>query len=162
MTSTKGDNEGALEAIQRAVAISEKLAEENRIIYGPGLALSLNNLSIAFDESGDKKGAHAAIRRAIAIHEEFAKGNPAIYGPDLGNSLLFYCYKFELHLSYLTRVKEIYLQVHDTCFYSWVRYFRFILNLLLVRANESNNQDAIRLIESIIQDIDKLHQSDAQ
>jgi tetratricopeptide (TPR) repeat protein len=68
-----GEREQGLEAIRRAVAIYEQLAEQNFAAYAPDLALSLNNLSIRQAESGDIDNALSNIERAVELIKPFAK-----------------------------------------------------------------------------------------
>lgn len=53
----------------------------------PGLARSLNNLSVDLSDSGDHDGALAASREAVALRRTLAAANPARFAADLANSL---------------------------------------------------------------------------
>ncbi len=82
-----GDQEAGLEAIQRAVTIREKLAQDNFAAYGPDLPMSLSNLSNFLADSGDRKAGLEAIQRAVGIYEKLAQDNVAAYGPNLAGCL---------------------------------------------------------------------------
>ncbi len=86
---------------------------------------------------------------------KLAEENFAVYGTGLGSSLLLYCVRFKLHIPSLIRTKKIYIQVHDTCFDAWAVGFPATLNELLTRAEEMHDQDAVKAIESILQEIRK-------
>ncbi len=82
-----GDRPGALQAVQRAVVIYEKLARENSAAYDPELARGLNNLSLHLADTGDRAGALQAIRRAVKIREQLAEENFTAFSPALALSL---------------------------------------------------------------------------
>jgi hypothetical protein len=82
-----GERSGGLQAIQRAVAVYERLAQANPAAYEPDLALSLTNLSNRLAETGERSGGLQAIQRAVAVYERLAQANPAAYEPDLAGSL---------------------------------------------------------------------------
>jgi tetratricopeptide (TPR) repeat protein len=79
--------EEGLAAIQRAVAIAERLAEANPDKYVPDLAAMLSNLSGQLGHVGRREEALAAIQRAVAIWVRLAEASPDAYLPDLAASL---------------------------------------------------------------------------
>ena len=67
-----GDRAGGLKAVERAVAIREKLAAENVAAYAPDLAGSLAVLANRLQERGDIEEAITTVQRAIELITPFA------------------------------------------------------------------------------------------
>lgn len=85
--ANSGDHKGALEAIQKAVEIRRRLADENPSRFEPDLATSLNNLSTCLAASGEKKSALKVSKEAVGIYRSLAEENPASFKPELAMSL---------------------------------------------------------------------------
>jgi tetratricopeptide (TPR) repeat protein len=77
----------ALAASQEALAIRRDLAAARPDAFRPGLAGSLNNLSVRLGELGRREEALAAIEEAVAIRRELAARWPDAYRQDLEQSL---------------------------------------------------------------------------
>ena len=77
----------AIATNQSAVQTYEQLAQDNFAVYGPALAMSLNNLSSHLAESGKRAEGLTAIERAVTIYEQLAQDNFAAYGPYLALGL---------------------------------------------------------------------------
>ena len=82
-----GDTKEAVETIERAVTIYEKLAEDAPARFLPDLATILSNASSCYSEIGDTKKAVETIEGAVAIFEKLAEDAPARFLPDLAMSL---------------------------------------------------------------------------
>ena len=91
----KGDHNGALQALQRAVPIYEALTKQNSVAYEPDLAISLSNLAQGLLQQGDREGGLIAIRRAVQIFDGLAQEDFAAYGANLAMSLN----NFAIHLA---------------------------------------------------------------
>ncbi|MEE9383218.1 MAG: tetratricopeptide repeat protein, partial [Nannocystaceae bacterium] len=82
-----GDGPGAAQAMEEAVAIYRKLAEEGPEVFLPDFALSLSNLAGSLRELGRREGALAATEEAAEIRRKLAAAEPEAFLPDLGSSL---------------------------------------------------------------------------
>ncbi|MEV4049636.1 tetratricopeptide repeat protein [Amycolatopsis sp. NPDC049688] len=82
-----GDHAGALAAIDEAVAVWRRLAEDNPAAFLPDLAGSLNNQAAMRNAVGDRPGALAAIDEAVTQYRQLAENNPAVFLSDLAGSL---------------------------------------------------------------------------
>ncbi|MFE3267301.1 tetratricopeptide repeat protein [Streptomyces sp. NPDC059215] len=83
-----GRRDEAVEAAREAVAIHRRLASKSRDAHLPGLAMSLNNLSVQLSElpaSSDES--LAAIRETVTIKRELAQLLPDAHLPDLAGAL---------------------------------------------------------------------------
>ncbi|MGH3754895.1 MAG: hypothetical protein ACRDRP_19795, partial [Pseudonocardiaceae bacterium] len=78
---------GALTAIDEAVRIYQRLAQDNPAAFLPDLAMSLNNQSNQRSAAGDRAGALTAIDEAVRIYQQLAQDNPAAFLPNLAASL---------------------------------------------------------------------------
>ncbi|PCK07426.1 MAG: hypothetical protein COA42_14370 [Alteromonadaceae bacterium] len=134
---------GGLNTVTQAVEIYEILTMDDFAVHGPGLAKSLNNLSVNLAECGDTAGGLHAIARAVEIYEAVANDNFAMYGPDLGRSLLTYCLVDKLDIKKLERVNTIHLQLIGTCFEAWVEHFPSVLLGFLEQAESEADKNAI-------------------
>src|SRR5439155_27334466 len=74
-----GHREKARAAVQRAIALQEKLVREHptNAEYRQHLALSHTNLGGLYQEMGRRAQAEAALRRAVGIQEKLAGDRPA-------------------------------------------------------------------------------------
>ena len=76
----------AEEYYKKAMAIREKLAQDNPERYNPDLASSYNNAGVFYDAQGQFDKAEVYYKKAIAIREKLAQDNPERYNPDLASS----------------------------------------------------------------------------
>ncbi|MFJ3924823.1 tetratricopeptide repeat protein [Streptomyces sp. NPDC090022] len=53
----------------------------------PGLAASLNNLSVRLSDLGQWEGALATVTEAVAVHRELARRRPDVHQRELDRSL---------------------------------------------------------------------------
>ncbi len=143
----------ALEVMQRTVTLYETLAKDNPAAYTGDLARSLTNMSIYLAEYNQKDKGLEVIRRAVALNEILVKDNPMTYREVQGECLTIYCNVFELHMPYLIQAKAIYLQVRNTCHMDWVMDFTNTLNDLFARAKQAEDNEAIKTIAAILQEI---------
>jgi len=60
-----------------------KLAEKNREVYLPHVALALNNLGILDRDQHQTKEARRAFEEALKIYETYAKQNPEQFSSDV-------------------------------------------------------------------------------
>ena len=77
----------ALTLIAQHVERQRRLAAADPVTYEPGLASSLNNLSIRLGDLGREVEGLVASEEAVAIRRRLATTNPAAHEPDLAASL---------------------------------------------------------------------------
>ncbi|MFJ4748731.1 tetratricopeptide repeat protein, partial [Streptomyces albogriseolus] len=80
----------AHEAVRLAQTLTDRhraLAEADPAAHLPGLAGSLNNLSVRLGEVGRREEGLTAVQEAVDIRRALAEANPAAYLPDLAASL---------------------------------------------------------------------------
>jgi len=77
----------ALSTWQEATQLLRGLAEEEPQRFLPGLAGSVNNLSLALADFGRREEALDAAKEALEIYRQLAKSNPDAFMPDLAMSL---------------------------------------------------------------------------
>ncbi|MEU0047789.1 tetratricopeptide repeat protein [Streptomyces werraensis] len=80
----------AHEAVHLAQTLTDRyrvFAETDRAAYLPGLAMSLNNLSVRLGDVGRREEGLTAIQEAVGHYRALAKANPDAYLPYLATSL---------------------------------------------------------------------------
>jgi tetratricopeptide (TPR) repeat protein len=87
LLASKGQQQDALTAIQRAVEIHEQVAETSPDAYLPALATSLDNLSVLLSVVGRREEGLTESRRTVTIWEKLAAVNPDAYRPNLAAAL---------------------------------------------------------------------------
>lgn len=74
---------------QEALALYRGLAEQNRTVYLPDVAMTLNNLAtLVSDDSSRRQEAEEYCQEAIAIYRTLVQQSPSQYSPDLARILI--------------------------------------------------------------------------
>ncbi|KAH8115061.1 kinase-like domain-containing protein [Phellopilus nigrolimitatus] len=85
-SSELGRQEQALQALQRAVSITEALAEKDLDRFNPDLANLFHNMGNSLERVGRHEEASQAYQKAVSIMEALAEKGPDRFNPDLANS----------------------------------------------------------------------------